>query len=176
MLGLGSNIQGRKVGLTRPITRDAELIGYMLTSRNFEVNRNPMANLQGRSARAGFKVTRTETDMGAAGNPFRSGLWRALRLLICTCEPKRMPLTMMNFADFLHQALQPCGCRENVGASGIVVGHLNDISSDRLRSSALILALAKKGKHVIAEDGICLSCCHPATQKLLGGAQVGPDR
>ncbi len=172
MLGLEPNIQGRRTGSTKPSNSSAGLVGYLLTQRSFDLNRDSSVNLQGRSSRAGFEISTTETDCGIASNPFRSGLWRALRLLVCnTCEPKRMPFTMMNFEDFLHQSLQPCGCGAGpgAGASGIVVGRLDQISSDRLRCSTLILALAKKGKHVIADDGICLSCCHPATQKLLGG-------
>ncbi len=170
MLGLEPNLQSRKVGCPKPIDSGAGLVGYLLTARGLQVNHDSVLSMEGRSARAGFQISRTENDCGLASNPFRNGLWNVLRLLVCTaCEPKRMPLTMMNFDDFLNQALQPCKCGANKGgASGMVVCRLEHISSDRSRCCTLIMALAKKGKHVIADDGICLSCCHPATQKLLG--------
>lgn len=146
------------------------LVGYTLTPRSFDVPGEAAARLEDKCKHAGFRLSSAEQDVGLSSNPFRNGLWRALRKLMCSrCEPKRMPLSMINFEDFVYQALQPCPCGGN-GDDGLVLRKLDDISSDRVRSSNLILALAKRGKHVFAEDSICLSCCHPATKRMLGGA------
>jgi hypothetical protein len=147
---------------------DAKLVGYVLTPRSFDVPSEAGMRLTGRAARIGFRISKTEVDLGAATNPFRNGLWRALRRLVCNrCEPKKMPFSMVNFDDFIFQALQPCYCGSKVGDAGIVMERMDHISHDRVRQTQLILKLAKAGKHVVAEDGICLSCCHPATKRLI---------
>lgn len=170
MLGLNHNVQSRRTG-SIPNETTAKLVGYILTPRSFDSPKDGLMRLQSRGARAGFWLSQMESDVGVATNPFRNGLWRALRRLVCNrCEPQRMPFSMINFEDFMHQSLRPCTCGNTTGDGGIVVERLEHIGSDRVRTSTLVLELAKRGKHVVAEDGICLSCCHPATKKLLGGA------
>lgn len=150
------------------VPNDAKLVGYVLTPRSFDVPSEAGLRLQGRAARIGFRISTTEVDLGSATNPFRNGLWRAFRRLICNrCEPKKMPFSMVNFDDFIFQALQPCYCGKKEGDAGLVVEKLDQIASDRVKQSQVVLKLAKAGKHLVAEDGICLSCCHPATKRLI---------
>lgn len=151
---------------------DARLVGYIVTPRSFDAPAEAGMRLQGRAARIGFRISRTEVDIGSANSQFRNGLWRALRRLVCSrCEPRKMPFSTVNFDDFIYQALLPCYCGSNTGEAGIVVERLEHITPDRVRANQLILRLAKAGKHVVAEDGICLSCCHPATKRLLGSSE-----
>jgi hypothetical protein len=151
---------------------DAKLVGYVLTPRSFDSPAEAGLRLQSRASRIGFRISRTELDVGSASSQFRSGLWRALRRLVCNvCEPRKMPFSTVSFDDFLYQALQPCYCGSASGDAGIVVEKMEHITTDRMRANQLILRLAKAGKHVVAEDGICLSCCHPATKRLMGAAE-----
>lgn len=172
MFGAETTITPRKTGqwMARPMAPSGpKLVGYVLSLRTFEDQKEATLHLQQRCARAGFAFSVAESDAGTPlTNPFRKGLWTALRRLMCTrCEPKRMPFSMMNFEDFIHQSLMACPCGSNSGAAGIVVNRLDELSADKKSASALVLTFAKRGKHLVAEDGICLSCCHPETKKLL---------
>lgn len=168
MIGLGHHSHTKRP--TSPqMHLDAKLVGYVLTPRSFDNPADVGLRLQSRAARIGFQISRTETDIGSASSQFRSGLWRALRRLVCNqCEPRKMPFSTVSFDDFLYQALLPCYCGAATGDAGIVVEKMEHITSDRVRANQLLLRLAKAGRHVVADDGICLSCCHPATKKLLG--------
>jgi hypothetical protein len=154
------------------VRNDEKLVGYILTPRSFDTAGEAGVRLQGRAARGGFRISSTEVDVGSAASHFREGLWRALRRLVCSdCDPRKMPFSILNFEDFMAQALRPCYCRRTTrGQAGIVVERIDHITTDKIRANELIIRLAKAGKHVIADDGICLSCCHPATKKLLGGS------
>jgi hypothetical protein len=151
------------------VLSNERLVGYILTPRSFDTPTEAGTRLQGRAARIGFRISCTEVDIGSSTSQFREGLWRALRRLVCSsCPPRKMPFSTLNFDDFLSQALRPCYCRASSGEAGIVVERIEHITADRALANELILRLAKAGKHVVADDGICLSCCHPATKKLLG--------
>lgn len=150
------------------VESSTKLVGYMLTPRSFDAPSDGENRLRNRALRAGLRVSVVQCELGSASNPFRMGLWKALRRLVCNrCEPKRMPLSMINFDDFLHQATMPCSCRGGESDGGIVLERIDHFSNDKTKVDAFILAMAKRGKHVVAEDGICLSCCHPITMKLL---------
>src|SRR5688572_20407317 len=130
MYGLHQSIQTRKPG-SPPPENAPKLVGYTLTPRSFEPHHEAEMRLMERSARAGFRISITEQDIGMASNPFRNGLWRAFRRVMCNqCEPKRMPFSMMNFEDFMHQALLPCPCGSSEGDAGIVTERLEHLSSD----------------------------------------------
>lgn len=148
-----------------------KLIGYVLSAmKHYEPGNEELLRLDDKCANSGFELSGSESDVGISGNPMRMGLWRVLRKLTCSyCEPKKMPFSLINFDDFLQQALLPCVCRNSQGRFGIVVQKLDHITNDRNKLNALILELARRGKHVVAEDNICLSCCHPATRDLLNG-------
>ena len=166
MFGIQPGIHNRNAGSTAD--SGPELLGYILTPRSFESTREADMRLKERSFGAGYRMSTMEIDVGLGSNPFRIGLWRMFRKLVCNkCEPKRMPFSMINFEDFMHQALAACPCGGGNGYAGVVMSKLDQLSSDRLRTSAIVLALAKMDKHVIADDGICWSCCHPATKKAL---------
>lgn len=168
MIGLNHHSQTKR-STTPQIHNDAKLVGYVLTPRSFDSPTEAGLRLQSRAARLGFRISRTEVDVGSASSQFRSGLWRALRRLVCNeCEPRKMPFSTVSFDDFIYQALLPCYCGTATGDAGIVVEKMEHITTDRVRANQLILRLAKAGRHVVAEDGICLSCCHPATRKLMG--------
>lgn len=150
------------------IESSTKLVGYILTPRSFDSPADGENRLRNQALRVGLRLSVVECELGMASNPFRMGLWKALRRLVCNrCEPKRMPLSMINFDDFLHQALTPCNCGYSESDGGIVVERLDHVSNDRKRLDSFILALTKRKKHVVAEDGICLSCCHPITKKVL---------
>lgn len=150
------------------------LVGYTLHLRSMQPGAEANERIEDKCLNAGYRMAFSESDTGVATNPFRTGLWRALRRIVCNkCEPKPMPLSMINFDDFLHQALQPCRCGETTGVDGLLVLRMEHITPDRAKSSAFILRMAKMGKHVIADDGICLSCCHRATKELLAKDIMG---
>jgi len=143
------------------------LIGYILVVRHYDPGQQVMEKLQLKCANSSFNLHVTECDVGAPHNPMRVGLWRVLRRLICDrCEPRRMSFSILNFEDFLDQALAPCTCKREIGLDGIVVNSINHITSDQEKGTKFIVRLAKLNKHVIADDGICLSCCHPAAVAL----------
>jgi hypothetical protein len=106
-----------------------------------------------------------ESDACRANSPVRLGLWRALRRLICNrCEPRTMPLSFLDVADFLNHALSPCSCGMKSGLDGIIVISLSHLCADKQKLADLVVCLAEAGKHLIAEDGVCLSCCHPSAR------------
>jgi hypothetical protein len=151
------------------------LIGYFLYPPQSDMSNNEASlRLEDRCFYAGFKMACCETEAGKSSNHFRMGLWRTLQRLVCIkCEPKRMPLSLINFDDFVAQGLSPCKCGPTVqGLDGLVVSRIDHINSDRDRALVLITQLAKMGKHFIAEDGICLSCCHPTMKAV--SAQPSP--
>ncbi|HEY9791242.1 MAG TPA: hypothetical protein V6D22_12645 [Candidatus Obscuribacterales bacterium] len=177
MLGFDSAVELKKnVSLPR---RDAAaspkngpaLVGYILTTKSYDPGKEAIWRLEDKASTTGFELMVSEWDVGQSANPYRVGLWRALRRLICSeCEPRRLPYSLVSFQDYLSQALKPCLCGCGVGAEGLVVSKLDHICNDHKKGALLVLELAKHGKHVFAEDGICLSCCHPATRKLIGRA------
>lgn len=166
MFGVQPGVSTRKPHLLRV---DApRLVGYTLSVKHVEEGKEAVLRLEDKASNGGFRLETTEWDVGHATNPYRLGLWRALRRLVCLkCEPKRMSFSMLNFDDFLHQAMSPCHCGSPDSADGLIVSRLDHVSSNRVLGSALVLRLAQSGKHVIAEDGICLSCCHPAVKGML---------
>jgi hypothetical protein len=78
-----------------------------------------------------------------------------------------MPLSLINFDDFVSQALAPCRCGCGIGLDGLVVARLEHINAMKDRTLVLVTELAKRGKHLVAEDGICLSCCHPTMKDVV---------
>lgn len=169
MLGYQPNVnsKGAEAQSARAASRD-RLLGYVLTTRQYDPGHEAVTRLQRKCMGAGFALAGTEWDVGYASNPYRVGLWRVLRRLVCdTCEIRRMPFSLANFEDFIEQALKPCICRSGKGLDGIVVSKLDHISSEPKKGTMLVMRLALAGKHVIADDGICLSCCHPAMKQLL---------
>ena len=115
----------------------------------------------------GCTLNGVESDYGVSLNPIRLGLWRALRRVMCEhCPPKRMPMTLMNVDEFMAYALAPCPCGAK-GVDGLIVTSMKHLCSDPVKGSQIVLKMAEAGKHFIADDGICLSCCHPATKHLM---------
>jgi hypothetical protein len=170
MLGYFAEVEPRK---NSTLPDDAQrLVGYILTTKNYDPGKEAVEKLDDRAVGAGFNLVGSEWDVGYTSNPYRVGLWRALRRLVCNrCEPRRLPFSLINFDDFVQQALKPCICGKTTsGLDGMVVQRMDHITSDTKKGAMLVLELATRGKHVIAEDGICLSCCHPATRRVLGRA------
>ncbi len=144
------------------------LVGYILTTRRFDPGPEAIEKLRDRAEKSGCRLSRTEFDVGCSRNPYRVGLWRALRKLVCDrCEPRRLAYSLANFEDFILQALKPCICGNKIGLDGLVVKNLDHITNDPKKGARLCLELARRGKHLYADDGICLTCCHPATKQLL---------
>lgn len=157
--------------ISRGAGRNYKLVGYWLNaSSGIQSNTNEIkVRLDDLCAHQRCELGAVEWDNGASNNPIRMGLWKALRRLVCDkCTPKRMPMTFFGLDDFLDQALAPCTtCSDSRGMDGLIVGMLKHVSSDEVKLSHICLRLAEFEKHVFAEDGICLSCCHPATKRLL---------
>jgi len=156
-IGLGTSASAAK----------QKVLGYVLAARHYDPGPGKQDKLQEKAGQVRCLLQGTEWDVGSPNNPIRVGLWRALRRLICdSCEPKRMSYSIMNFEDFIDQALGPCHCKEPKGLDGIVVESISNLSNDPQKGTKLVVALARIGKHVVAEDNICLSCCHPAAMAL----------
>ncbi len=152
------------------------LIGYVLTARRFEQNLEVSESLEKKCLRMGQRLKATEWDVGTPNNPIRLGLWNVLRRVICdNCPPKRMSFSILNFDDFLDQALSPCRCSQPSGVDGIVLTTIHHLSNKLEHGTNLILRLARLGKHLIADDGICLSCCHPVCQALVAPPVLSVD-
>jgi hypothetical protein len=151
--------------------RNFKLVGYWLSGPTKDIDgasHEFKSRLDDHCSHQGCQLNAVEWDSGPALNPMRVGLWRALRRLVCdSCPPKRMSMTHLCLDDFINDALTPCMCGSNKGLEGLIVTSLKHLSTDQLKGSQIIFRLAEIGKHVIADDGICLSCCHPATKKLL---------
>lgn len=145
------------------------LVGYWLNSGVCEAPSEVRSRLEDLcSRRGGHKLAFLECETGVPHNPMRVGLWNVLRRMVCCkCQPKRMCFGVMNLEDFLTQALGRCDCLTPQGLDGMVVANLRHISNDQLMTSQLILLLAERGKHVLNEDGLCVSCCHPTTKSML---------
>jgi hypothetical protein len=162
--GTHANIPQRRMSSSESGQR---LIGYILYPRNFAAGSEGALRLDDHCLNAGFRLIAHEEEAGNGTNPFRPILWKTLRRLMCAkCEPKRMPLSMINFDDFVYQALAPCSCGKECGYDGLAVARLEHILADHAKTSTFIVRMAMMKKHLIAEDGICLSCCHPATKEL----------
>lgn len=156
--------------VSRNTGRNYKLVGYWLNanSGNEGTTAEIKFRLDDHCSHHGCQLQAVEWDSGAATNPIRMGLWRALRRLVCeSCPPKRMPMTFLHVNDFMEQALAPCYCGQTKGLDGIIVTSLKHFCSDQVKGSQMIIKLAEAGKHVLAEDGICLSCCHPATKAMV---------
>lgn len=157
--------------ISRGTRRNFKLVGYWLSAYGANVEGSTSEiklRLDDFTSHQGCILNAVEWDCGAAQNPTRMGMWKALRRLVCDkCPPRRMPMSFMNIDDFMFQAMAPCSCGHNEGLDGIILTNLKHMSSDPNKNSQIILRLAERGKHVIAEDGICLSCCHPATKRLV---------
>ena len=155
--------------ISRGTGRNYKLVGYWLnaTSGLEATTTEIKVRLDDLCSHQGYQLNAVEWDCGNASNPMRLGLWRSLRRLICDkCPPKRMGLSFMSLDDFLNQALAPCPC-ESKGLDGIIVSSLMHLCSDQTKTSQICLRLAEAGKHLMSDDGICLSCCHPATKMML---------
>lgn len=157
--------------ITRANRRNYKLVGYWLSSNNSVLDGSTSEiklRLDDFCSHQGCILNAVEWDCGSNQNPMRMGLWKALRRLVCDkCPPKRMSMSYMNLDDFMTQAMAPCGCGRKEGLEGILFTNIRHLSSDPSKVSQVVLKLAEEGKHVIAQDGICLSCCHPATKALL---------
>ncbi|MBX9686187.1 MAG: hypothetical protein K2X27_05765 [Candidatus Obscuribacterales bacterium] len=162
--------------ISRGNGRNFKLVGYWLNASQSDVGSSTneiKLRLDDHCSHQGCELTAVEWDCGTGGNPIRMGLWRALRRLVCDkCPPKRMAMTFMHIDDFMSQALAPCNCGQAKGLDGIIVTTLKHFCNDQVKGSQMIIRLAEAGKHVIAEDGICLSCCHPATKAMLQKKKV----
>lgn len=156
--------------ISRGTGRNYKLVGYWLnasTSCDGTTNEIKL-RLDDHCSHQGCQLQAVEWDNGSALNPLRLGLWRALRRLVCQkCPPKSMSMSIFDAHDFMNQALAPCSCGNSKGLDGLIVTSLKHITSDQVKASQIIIRLAEAGKHVIAEDGICLSCCHPSTKALI---------
>lgn len=156
--------------VSRASGRGHKLVGYWLNaaSTNIQSNSNEIKmRLDDHCAHHGCYLNSFESDNGQSANPIRMGLWRAIRRTVCeNCPPKRMPMTFMNVDDFMAQALAPCPCGGK-GVDGIIVTSMKHLCSDPVKGSQIVLKMAEAGKHFVAEDGICLSCCHPATKQMM---------
>lgn len=153
---------------TSSVLNGQKLIGYVLYPRNSNATEEGSLRLEDKCLNAGYKLAVSEHDSGNNTNLLRPGLWNTLRKLVCTkCDPKRMPLSIMNFDDFVHQALSPCHCGAPQGMDGLILTKMDHLTADKTKASTFALKLAGMNKHFVAEDGICLSCCHPATKDLL---------
>lgn len=157
--------------ISRGNGRNYKLVGYWLNAAatNMQSSTNEIKiRLDDHCSHQGCQLNAVEWDNGAGGNPIRMGLWRALRRLICDkCPPRRMPMNFMHIDDFMSQALAPCHCGQAKGLDGLIVTSTKHLCSDPVKGSQIILRMAEAGKHFIGEDGICLSCCHPATKAML---------
>jgi hypothetical protein len=166
MYGLQTNLPSRRINDSSPTGQ--RLIGYILYPRNFDPGMEGASRLEDKCLNAGFRMIAHEQELGTPSNQFRPVFWRALRRMMCNkCEPKRMPFSMINFEDFLYQALSPCKCGSNAGYDGLVVKTIEHIIADPPKACAFVLQMAVLKKHFVADDGICLSCCHPATKELV---------
>lgn len=157
--------------ISRGTGRNFRLVGYWLNAHTSSVDGSTneiKCRLDDHCSHQGCQLGAVEWDCGAGMNPIRMGLWRALRRLACDkCPPKRMPMSFLNVDDFMEQALAPCSCGQSKGLDGIIVTTTKHLCSDPLKLSQIIIRLGEAGKHVIGEDGICLSCCHPSTKQML---------
>ena len=156
--------------ITRSNRRNYKLVGYWLSANGSSIE--SMSEIKLRlddfTAHQSCILNSVEWDSGPGINPMRMGLWKALRRLVCDkCPPKRMSMSFMGLDDFLYQALLPCGCGRFDGLDGLILTTIKHLTTDPSKLNQIVLRLAEKNKHVIAEDGICLSCCHPATKALL---------
>lgn len=141
------------------------LVGYTLTARNIDPTFLASRRLSDNCIKACSKFIGLEWDYGTGPNPFRPGLWNALRRLVCRqCPPRRMPFNIISMDEFLRLALAPCSCGSEQGADGIVIDSLEEICTDQRKVTAMLLKLARMGKHVIGRKGSCLSCCDPEIQ------------
>lgn len=158
--------------------RNLKLVGYWLSASNCVVKTSTpeiKCRLDDHCSNRGYQLNAVEWDCGSGANPIRVGLWRAMRRLSCDrCQPKQMAMTFLDLDDFVIQALSPCTCGSSTGLDGIILTTIKHLSSDPQKSTQLILRLAEAGKHVFADDGICLSCCHPATKKMLQKKRLLP--
>lgn len=158
--------------ISRGNQRNFKLVGYWLNANSSSLDGSTTNEIKCRldhhCSHQGCQLNAVEWDNGPGANPMRQGLWRALRRLICDkCPPKRMGMSFMHIDDFMSQALAPCYCGSSKGLDGIIVTSLKHLCSDQVKGSQIVIRLAEAGKHVFAEDGICLSCCHPATKAML---------
>ena len=146
-----------------------QLVGYWLNTGMQIASGEAKSRLEDLcSRRVGHKLAALECESGVAQNPMRFGLWKALRKLVCNrCQPKRMSFGIINIEDFLTQALSSCPCGQAEGLEGIVIANLRHISSDHMLANQFILLMAEHGKHVVSEDGLCISCCNQSTKSLL---------
>ena len=172
MLGSHTSNQTKKT-TDDTLVRPKKMVGYVLTTRNYDPGKQITDRLSERCQKAGFALSTTEWDVGNSLNPYRVGLWRALRRLMCNrCEPRRLAFSLVNFDDFIAQALKPCICGNKEGNAGLVINTMNHLTCDQTKGAHLVLALARAGKHLYAQDNICLSCCHPATKEMLSKKEM----
>jgi hypothetical protein len=157
--------------ISRPTNRNFKLVGYWLNASLADADGTTneiKCRLDYHCTNLGSQLNAVEWDRGSSINPVRMGLWRALRRLVCDkCQPKRMAMSFLHLDDFMNQALAPCSCGSRKGLEGIIVTTLKHLSSDQAKLGQIVIRLAEAGKHVIADDGICLSCCHPSTKLIL---------
>jgi hypothetical protein len=152
----------------RNIAHRLQLIGYLLTARPITKNDIAVEMLQRKCIYGGFTLKEYEIDIGLENNPIRPGLWNAFRHLICSqCDLKPMPNALLGIEDWLTLAFAPCNCSSPKGLDGIVVGSLHRFCNDPALGTIIMLKLAQSKKHFIAEDGVCLSCCHSGTKAIL---------
>ena len=122
----------------------------------------------GHCSQQGAQLNAVEWDCANSANPIRLGLWRAIRRLVCNkCQPRPMSMSFMHLDDFMTQALAPCSCLSRSGLDGLIVASLRHLCTDQNKANQMILRLAEAGKHVLAEDGVCRSCCHASTKALI---------
>lgn len=155
----------------------AKLAGYWLNSGNTVACVDLIeakSRLEDLCARhGGHTLVSIECESGVPQNPMRVGLWNALRKLVCyKCEPRRMSFGIMNLEDFIVQAMSHCTCRNPEALDGIVIANSRHITSDVMKLSQITLLLAERGKHLINEDGLCISCCSPNTKAMLEKKKV----
>ncbi len=155
-------------------TERPKLLGYVLKSNYNDSGMLASEEIAKKCRLGGTTLVSTEFDSGAPGNPMRMGLWRALRRLICNrCPPKQMPFSCLDIDDFVKQALIPCSCVSPDPVSGIVVANIGHISSIPDKGARFCMLMAAAGKHVIANEGHCMSCCHPQMKRTVAQQSQG---
>jgi hypothetical protein len=152
----------------KPKGEGQKLVGYVLGTVHYGAENHAQHQLEAICDKMGATLSLTEWDVASPHNPMRLGLWRAVRRLMCKhCQPIRMSYSMVNFDDFMNQALNPCHCGSEKGFDGLVVANINSICNIPARGARFILYLAEAGKHLYTDAGQCLTCCNPAVQRML---------
>lgn len=158
-----------KTAVPRQNRQRYKLLGYWLSAPgNWEQAEELKLRLEDVCLNYGHNLCAMECEQGTSQDYLRRGLWTALRQVVCShCPPKSMSFRCSSFDDFIAEALSPCPCKQESNLDGIIFASLVHYCSEPAQQTKFVLRMAEIGKHVIASDGICLSCCHPATKQFI---------